>query len=50
MHRDDGYSGLLRLVMRDEYPRLATWLEADTDEDPGRWAMLYYALSVCKDS
>lgn len=47
--RDDGDSNLLRILMRDDYARLATWLEADTAMDPARWAMLRYALDVCKD-
>jgi len=47
--RDDGKSDLLRILMRDDYPRFAPWLEADTAKDLARWTMLRYALDICKD-
>ena len=45
----DAESNLLRILMREDYARLAAVLEADTTKDPARWAMLRYALDVCKD-
>jgi hypothetical protein len=41
---------LLQILMRDDYARLATWLEADTARDLGRWVMLRYALDICRGS
>ena len=48
--RDYNDSNMLRSLMHEEYARLATELAADTDDDAARWAMLLYALEVCRDS
>jgi len=48
--RDAGRSGLLHSMMHNEYPKRAAELEADTARNAAWWAMLRYALEVCKDS
>ena len=47
--RNSGRSNLLRTMVRDEYPKLAAELEADTARNPARWAMLRYAMKLAED-
>jgi hypothetical protein len=47
--RDNNKINSLRILMRDDYPRLAAGLEIDTADDAKLWAMLRFALDICKD-